>query len=89
MPQPEGRPSLFGALAILVVGLVILVPSGLCTGGIILSALLQVVTRYRFDSTQIMILVALAVGGPFVLGGSALILTGVRRLRARRDGADQ
>ena len=89
MPQPESRPSLVGALAILVIGLVILVPSGLSTKKNILSALVQIVVNHRFDTTQLMILASLAVGGPFILAGGALVSAGVRKMRARRDLPDE
>jgi len=89
MPQPESRPSLLGALAIIVVGLVILVPAGRCTGGIIIGTLVQAVGRHRLDGDDFMILVALAVGGPFILAGGALVVAGVRQMRARRNLSDK
>jgi hypothetical protein len=74
-PGPE-KPSLAGTIAILVIGLVILVPSGLCTGFFTFG---QFFIGRSFESG--FVAVALLIGGPFVAIGIALIMWGIRRLR--------
>jgi hypothetical protein len=65
-----------GTIVILVIGLLILVPSGLCTGLFAFSPLFS-----PGGGDTGLAGLALVIGGPFVLGGAALVLWGIRRLR--------
>lgn len=90
MPQPDQRPSLAGGIALVVLGLVILVPSGLCTSvfafGPIIEAMLHP-QRYAYNSSSPDLILAFIFGGPFILLGGAMLYFGIRRLRARRAAA--
>ena len=70
---PPPKPSLGTAIALIVVGLVIFVPSGLCTG---LFALWQSGTGSNFSIN----FVPLLIGGPFVVGGGVLLWIGFKNL---------
>jgi len=68
-----------GGIALLVLGLVILVPSGLCTGIMAVGAIINMI---RFPATSMSLLpMVLIFGGPFVAGGGALVWQGIKRLR--------
>ncbi|HWA03983.1 MAG TPA: hypothetical protein VG819_10705 [Rhizomicrobium sp.] len=74
--------SVAAGIAFLVVGLVLLVPSGLCTGVFGGGALLEMVTHpSNAQDAVTMLLSALAIGGPFVVAGFFLVRIGARRLR--------
>ena len=84
-PEPS-KPAhnLAVTIAMLAIGLVILVPSGLCTGTMGISA----ISGMAFDKADIgsalsLLLLALVVGGPFVIAGGALVWIAIRRLRGR------
>jgi hypothetical protein len=66
-----------------VIGLVIFIPSGLCTGILGGGALIEMFVNPRNSDGIYFIVMALATGGPFVAGGFALIWYGVKRLRGR------
>ena len=66
-PPPTEKGSIGAAIALISLGLLAVLPSGLCTG-------ILVVNGAWF---------ALVIGGPFVAGGAALIWMGVRELRRR------
>lgn len=69
--------------ALLVIGLLILVPSGLCTGMFGGSALIEMLSHRRGEDYASGILVlAIAIGTPFIALGSALVWWAVRRMRA-------
>lgn len=76
LPSP-GR--MAGGMALIVIGLLILIPSGLCTaffGG------MSIIEMFS-DSTGLDVLPeALMVGGPFILIGTLLFYAG-RRMRRR------
>ena len=73
------RRNVAGGIALLVLGLVILVPSGLCTG---IMAIGAIVSMIRYPASGMSLLpTALIFGGPFVAGGGALVWEGVKRLR--------
>lgn len=74
MPQASSGSSGW-AVALIVIGLLILVPSGLCTTVLGLSS-----------SSWNDLGVVLTVGGPFVLVGGWMVFSGIRRLR-RADEA--
>ncbi|HEX4861399.1 MAG TPA: hypothetical protein VFV07_09190 [Rhizomicrobium sp.] len=82
MEQPGPRRGVAGGIALLVLGLVILVPSGLCTG---IMAIGAIVSMFQYPSAVGLLPTALVVGGPFVAAGGVLVWLGVRRLRGR-DG---
>jgi hypothetical protein len=67
-PTPGSRPGAVGTVALLVVGLLILVPSGLCT------------TVFLGNGFGLM---ALVIGGPFVIFGGWLVWSGIKRIRDR------
>ncbi len=80
MPEPVKR-NVAGGIALLIIGLVILVPSGLCTGVMAGAAVFSMFGR----GASIGLLVpALIFGGPFVAAGSVLVWQGIKRLRADR-----
>lgn len=81
----EQKPSLAGAIALIVIGLVVLVPSGLCTGAVGLLPLIQAIQNPRYGAAAFGSLpIALIFGGPFILGGGAMVWRGIARLRAAR-----
>jgi hypothetical protein len=85
-PNPSPRPAgnIAGAVAMVIIGLVIFIPSGLCTGIIGGGALIAMFVNSRNSDSIFLLIMPLAVGGPFVAGGFALIWYGVKRLRGRR-----
>ena len=79
-PGPEQRPpgGGFVAGAIMVLGFVILVPSGLCTGFMTIGSVLATIFGSdRWSDTIDTIQMALIVGGPFVLLGGGLLWLGI------------
>lgn len=84
-PEPtKPARSLAATVAILAIGLVILVPSGLCTGTMGVSAVVNAVLYPAQAGDAVsMIALALIVGGPFVIAGGALVWIAIRRLRGR------
>ena len=73
-----------GTVALLLIGLLFLIPSGLCTailgGGALLDAFVH--PENSGDSLSPIVMVAM-VGGPFVAIGAVLVWFGVKRLRGR------
>jgi hypothetical protein len=88
MSQPDPRPkqtySVAGTVALLLIGLLFLVPSGLCTailgGGALLDAFVH--PENVSDSVSMIVTVAI-VGGPFVAIGAVLVWFAVKRMRGR------
>ena len=80
MPDRARRPSLAVTIALLVIGLLILIPSGLCTGFFTLSPIVRAIIDRSSVSNDIFGL-ALAIGGPFILLGGFMVWRGVKRLR--------
>jgi hypothetical protein len=69
-------------VAMLLVGLLILVPSGLCTGWFGIGALVAAFANpAHANDTAPLFFMALVVGGPFVIGGGALVWLAIRRIR--------
>jgi len=81
---PRPRVSIAGTVALFVIGLLVLVPSGLCTGIMGGGALLAMITDPKNAGGSMGILVmALIVGGPFVIGGGAMVWHAIMRIRDR------
>lgn len=78
MTEPGPRRNVAGGIALLVLGLVILVPSGLCTG---IMAVGAIVSMFRYPSAAGTLPIALIFGGPFVAAGGALVWQGIKHLR--------
>ena len=90
MAQPEREFSPVGSVALIVIGLVIFIPSGLCTGVGVIMPLAEAISRPNGAMGAFGVLpVVLAFGLPFVLGGGAMIYHGVSRLRARNKLSGQ
>jgi protein-S-isoprenylcysteine O-methyltransferase Ste14 len=80
---------LAGAVALIVIGLLILIPSGLCTGSVVITPLVSAIQHPSFAAGMFGTLpLALLFGGPFIWFGGTLIWMGITRLRARREGED-
>lgn len=88
MHPPEQRPSRYGTVALIVVGLVILIPSGLCTGIVALGPLFSAIINAQGFGQGIVgmmstLPIALLFGGPFIAAGAAIVRTGMKRMRER------
>lgn len=88
MSQPE--PSLkrqynaAGTAALLIVGLLFLIPSGLCTGIFGGGALLDgVLHPSNIRDSLSVLLMATVLGGPFIAIGGVMVWFGVKRIRGR------
>jgi hypothetical protein len=69
-----------------VLGLLLLVPSGLCTAAIGIGAIYGMIAAPQNAGDALGVIpMILIVGGPFIVGGAALLVTGIRRLRANRS----
>jgi hypothetical protein len=84
---PAPKPSIAGTVALIVVGLLIFVPSGLCTGIMALGPLIVSILNPRaYQNPLEPLLYALMFGGPFVLIGGAMLWQGIKRWRTIRRG---
>lgn len=72
-PKPAGRWT-GSAIVLVVIGLLILIPSGLCTGVFGIGALIDGGGGY----SGFVLGMALVIGGPFILLGALLVRTGLR-----------
>ncbi len=82
MPDPARRPSLAVTIALLVIGLLILIPSGLCTGFFALvSDRGSNINPGSVSDRQRFLGLSLVIGGPFILLGGFMVWRGVKRLR--------
>ena len=89
MSRSDSGYSWSGAIALIVIGLVIFVPSGLCTGIMALGPIIESLLHPSGGGMEFGIVpIALMVGGPFVIGGGAMIWVGVRRILTIRREAD-
>lgn len=85
MSQPPSEPthSTAGIVALVVIGLLLLIPSALCTavlgGGAIWETLSDPNNASDLLNTLPMVVI---VAGPFLVGGGAMLITGIRRARA-------
>ncbi len=66
-----------GAIALVVIGLLLLVPSGLCTGVFGVAMITEAPRSSVIDALNTLA-IALVVGGPFIVGGAVLIYAGFR-----------
>jgi hypothetical protein len=85
-PDPSGGPkySAAGTAALMIIGLLFLVPSGLCTGILGGGAVIDALTHPENFGDSISMVVTVAIfGGPFVAFGAVLVWFGVRRMRGR------
>ena len=79
---PASRYSAGGTIALLIVGLLFLIPSGLCTGIFGGGALIDAfVNPQNVSDSLSMIFAAALFGGPFIAVGGVLVWIAVRRLR--------
>lgn len=83
-PAPEKPRHVASGIAFLFIGLVFLVPSGLCTGLFGGGALIDALTHPENGGEALGILfMALLFGGPFVALGGFLVWQGIRNLRGQ------
>ncbi len=84
---PPGKPPLAaprftaGACALVVLGLVVLIPSGLCTAAMGIASIGSMFSHYSggFAAGLSGLVTVLMLGGPFVAGGAFLIYLGLRK----------
>lgn len=86
--MPDRKATLAGSVALLVMGLLVLIPSGLCTGMVLISQL-RLLRDWRNGGLITLSLPALVFGGPFIAIGAALTWKGIKGFRARRDRKDR
>jgi len=83
-PHAPTRHTVAGALVMIVIGLLIFIPSGLCTGWMGIMSVAAIFDQPNYPSEGIsLLLTALVLGGPFAFGGGAMIWFGVKWLRNR------
>lgn len=83
MSQPNSGLSIAGTVALLVIGAVIFIPSGLCTGLFMFGPLISSMMHPgSYNGEAGLGGVALVIGGPFVAVGGIMLWFGVRRVRA-------
>ena len=83
-PPPPRADTLGGTIVLLVLGLLVLVPSGLCTGYFGIAGLTSMMGGHDSQGLgEFFFLAALILGGPFVVAGAAMLWIGIRRWRAR------
>jgi hypothetical protein len=81
-PSERSRPPRRGSsIALICIGLLILVPSGLCTAALGIGFLSDLGSRGQSESFAGLIWVVLMVGGPPIAIGIALFVWGLRRDR--------
>ena len=82
-PVPERHYSPAGIVALVVIGLLLVIPSGLCTAVLGGGAIWETLTdpNNASDLMNTLPMVAI-VAGPFLVGGGAMLITGIRRARA-------
>lgn len=85
-PDPSAKPrySVAGTTALIIIGLLFLIPSGLCTGifggGAVIDAIIH---PENIGDAASMIAMAAMFGGPFIAIGAVLVWFGIRRMRGR------
>jgi hypothetical protein len=87
-PEPQRTEWTGGACALVVIGLLILVPSGLCTGSLGIMAIAEALFPSKFGivsggGTLNDLFPVLIIGGPFIIGGIFLIRLGLRSRKSK------
>ncbi|HEY1613195.1 MAG TPA: hypothetical protein VGF97_05810 [Rhizomicrobium sp.] len=86
LPEPVPPPRrTAGAIALIVIGLLILIPSGLCTSIFMGGAFLDTFFSSQNSSAMGDAIPALIIGGPFVAIGAFLVWLGLRRPGKRQQ----
>jgi hypothetical protein len=88
-PAPRKSGSIAAGIALVMLGLLVFVPSGLCTGVFVIGSIVQEMSHPGSSGMMSMGFVALVIGGPFVAGGAALLWFGIKEFIAysrRQDG---
>lgn len=83
-PSPDPKPhySAGGIAALIVIGLLLLVPSGLCSAAIGIGAIYGMIAQPQNAGDALnFIPMIVIVAGPFIVGGAAMLITGIRRAR--------
>lgn len=80
---PPKVDTLGGTIVLLVLGLLVLVPSGLCTGFYGVIGLMGMLDGHDQGYGALFFGSALVIGGPFVVAGTAMLWIGIRRWRRR------
>lgn len=83
MSEPAKPKKTASGIAFLIIGLIILVPSGLCTGLFGGAALLAMITHPGNGDALGLLPMAIIFGGPFVALGGFLVWQGIRNLRGK------
>ncbi|MGH6870097.1 MAG: hypothetical protein ACREHE_01210 [Rhizomicrobium sp.] len=77
-PPPPRKPQwTVWALTLFVIGLLILIPSGLCTGVFGVAGIYDAVTSGSGSDSAGFFMEALMVGGPFIAVGIGLVMAGL------------
>lgn len=71
-PKPQEEPPLSTGCALIVIGLLVLVPSGLCTGYLAFGAMMG-------PPVWNIMPIPLLIGGPFIIGGAIALCAGAVR----------
>ena len=83
-PPPPRADTLGGTIVLLVLGTLVLVPSGLCTGYFGIAGFTAMIGKTDTQGLgQLFFFGALILGGPFVVAGTAMLWIGIRRWRRR------
>jgi membrane protein implicated in regulation of membrane protease activity len=79
-----------GSVALIVIGLLIFIPSGLCTGIMVGAPIVQAILHPSYSAGALgMLPIALMFGLPFVTVGAIMIYRGISRIRERHKAADR
>ena len=81
--SPAKPDKTLSGVAFLVIGLIILVPSGLCTALFGGGALVEMLANPGNSDALSILPMALIFGGPFVVLGGFLVRAGIRNLRGK------
>jgi len=94
MSQPDSGLSIVVTIALIVIGALIFIPSGLCTGVFMFGPMIMSLLRPGSGAVESGLAgLALIIGGPFVAVGGIMLWFGIRRareyVRMRRENANQ
>ena len=81
MAGPDRSRAIFHGIALVAVGLLIFVPSGLCTATVGVSAAWNLLTGTEDGGMTAVLVMALVFGGPFVAVGALFIRAGIKAMR--------